>query len=101
MRGAVHRVSQGDIVMTRFLAAACLASLLPLACGADDDEGVSELQGTWRAVSITVGGQSPTSRPENYAITFKGDHYTFQDAGKITGEGRYTVDASVMPKHID
>jgi uncharacterized protein (TIGR03067 family) len=87
--------------MKRYLVAALVVGLFPAASPADKDEAAEELQGTWRAVSIEVRGESPTLHPENYSVVFKGDHWAFRDEGKVTSEGTFTVDVSATPKAID
>jgi uncharacterized protein (TIGR03067 family) len=80
---------------------------LALACGAlswagDNDKEMAKLQGTWKLVSVTQGGQ-PISNPTGGKVvlwTFEKDKATFKIDDK-TDMGTYKIDAAKKPMQLD
>jgi uncharacterized protein (TIGR03067 family) len=84
-----------------------MAVCFTLALGAfgwagDNDKEMAKLQGTWKLVSVTQGGQAIPNATggKNVVWTFEKDKATFKVDDK-TDTGTYKIDAAKKPMHLD
>jgi len=80
------------------------AGLLLLAGGAGQDavkKELAKMQGTWKVVSVIINGQELKEEEiKDDRLVIKDDHFTLK-GGKQTLEGKFTLDPSKTPKHLD
>ena len=61
---------------------------------------VTELEGTWEAVSEEVNGEKIADFG-GYLLRFESNRMYWQPSGDVRSEGAFSVDSSAMPAEID
>src|SRR5947209_4442929 len=95
-----------DAGMMRLTVVVTLSGLL-LAAGPaekvqDDRDDTQKLQGVWRGVELEIkGGSMPPPSARSMRLRFEQETFTIEQGGKITVQGRYTIDPASNPKTID
>ena len=68
----------------------------------DPLEDLQRIQGVWRGVELEIKGVSlPPPSARSMWLRFDKDTFTIEQGGKITVQGRYTLDPANKPKTID
>ena len=82
---------------------ACVAlGLLVVADAPKEDvkKDKEQLQGTWKAVTAQERGETKDDA-EDHRLTFSGDEFSIKKGDETVIKGRFKIDASKKPKHID
>jgi uncharacterized protein (TIGR03067 family) len=92
--------------MKRLIVVGVVASLLLGAGHAaevpDSGDDAQKLQGAWRGAELEIKGDKlPPTSARSLRLRFTKDTFTIEQGGKITVQGRYTIDAASKPKTID
>ena len=92
--------------MMRLIAVVVVSGLLMAAGRAaevrEDGDDIQKLQGVWRGVELEIKGNSlPPTSARSMRLRFEKDTFTIEQGGKITVQGRYTIDPANKPKTID
>lgn len=68
----------------------------------DRSGDIQNIQGVWRGLAIEIKGD-PLTPPSarSMRIRFDKDSFTIQQEGRITTQGRYTIDPTHYPATID
>lgn len=68
----------------------------------DDGDDIQKFQGAWRGVELEIKGDSyARESARGLRLRFDKDAFTMEQGGKITVQGRYTIDPTSSPKTID
>ncbi|HTU23498.1 MAG TPA: TIGR03067 domain-containing protein [Gemmataceae bacterium] len=92
--------------MMRLIAMVAVSGLLmaagPVAEMRDDGDDIPKLQGVWRSFELEIQGESlPPDCARSMWLRFHKDSFTIEQGGKITVQGRYTINPASKPKTID
>jgi uncharacterized protein (TIGR03067 family) len=92
--------------MMRLIAVAIVGGLLAGAGHAaevpDERDDTQKLQGVWRGAELEIKGDTlPPTSARSMRLRFTKDNFTIEQGGKITVQGRYTLDPASKPKTID
>jgi uncharacterized protein (TIGR03067 family) len=68
----------------------------------DAGDDSQKLQGVWRGSELEIKGDTmPPTSARSLRLRFSKDTFTIEQGGKITVQGRYTIDSASKPKTID
>jgi uncharacterized protein (TIGR03067 family) len=90
-----------------FLIALAIVSGLLLGVGRPGEkpnplEDLQKIQGVWRGIELEIKGDSlPPPCARSLWLRFDKDTFTIEQGGKITVQGRYTIDPASKPKTIE
>lgn len=89
-------------MLSRFLLTSLVIALLAADAGEDAiQKELKRFEGTWRFVSIEVGGMQLDQKDfKNSKLILKGNEFTMVEP-MSTVKGTYKVDVRKKPKHID
>jgi uncharacterized protein (TIGR03067 family) len=76
-----------------------LMAVSPAVMAYPPDEMKAKLEGTWVVTSASCGG-----KPNGFVgdtMTFSGDKFLYTEKDGSADEGKYRIDTSKMPKHLD
>src|SRR5437879_4027967 len=91
----------GRFAMRQLLAFMALGLFLGADAPKDDVKKDKEkLRGTWKAVTVKERGESKGDT-EDHRLIFSGDEFKIKKGDETIIEGKFKIDSSKKPKHID